>query len=150
MVVVLLMVFGAVSVSFGAWISEENEANYQKLKAEVEEYGGGEGCKWSEDGKKVISGGRICEFQNIIAFFDEIRVMEVKTKKEFDSPFDIALKKVREMPRFKNDSRIYTQAKGAYFKEQAFWEIVWYDWERAKGSMRIDGARRGYWKKLAE
>lgn len=37
-IAMLFMVCGlAVSVSFGAWVSEENEAMYQKLKAEVEE-----------------------------------------------------------------------------------------------------------------
>lgn len=71
----------------------------------------------------------------------------------------MAIKKVREMPRFKNDSAIYSYVKGdvgnnrekAYFRyEEGFWKSVFNEWERTKSDLEIDGARRGYWKKMAE
>ncbi len=147
-IAMLFVVCGlAVSVSFGVDLYG-NEEHYQKLKAEVEEYGDVGKCKWDENGKRIISkdvNGRVCEFQNIIAFFDEIKAMKVEKNE-----LQVAINKVKEMPRFKNDSRIYSKAKGAYFQEKAFWDSVWYDWESAKNKMEMDGARRGYWKKLAE
>ncbi len=137
MVVMLLMVFGAVSVSFGAklWLDEEN---YQKLKAEVEQYGG-EDCKWSEDGKKLISGD-LCEFKKILMFFEEIRAT--------DGEFKEVAKKVKEKPLFKEDYRIRN------FKEwtsnEIWWKSRFSEWEYKKIDLGIDGARRDYWKKMAE
>ena len=182
MVVVLLMVFGAVSVAMGEWIPEADEANYQKLKAEMAEYGNAEECKWSEDGKKLISERseslndlRLCKFQKVVLFFDEIRAIEItkkqasrwgicfgekkwKTCDKYDK-FRVAIKEVREMPLFKNDSIFYARASDSYTgggNLERFWErwIGKYDfdgeWNKIKIEMEIDGARRGYWKKLAE
>lgn len=151
-IAMLFMVCGlVVSVSFGAWIPKNYEENYQKLKAEVEEYGDVGKCKWDEDGKGNHSEGvdwRVCEFQKVLLFFDEIRATEGRDGNYDD--FAKAVKKVREIPLFKNDSGIYSYAKGAYFNEKPFWESVWNNWESAKNKMEMDWARRGYWKKLAE
>ena len=136
----------AFSVSMGAWIPKNYEENYQKLKAEVEEYGGVEDCKWSEDGKLIS--GNLCQYKNVIAFFDEIRATEGRDG-NFDD-FIKAVKKVREIPRFKNDGGIYTYVKGAYFNEKIFWENVFDEWDKTKRQLRMDGFRSGYWKKLAE
>lgn len=159
--VVMLMVFGAVSVGFGVEIPKYHDSNYQKLKAEMEEYDVGRECK---------GGGSLdewCNLKNVIAFFDEIRATEIDVKaikcgteecRKWDA-FYMAIKKVREMPRFKNDSAIYSYVKGdvgnnrekAYFRnEEGFWKSVFNEWERTKSDLEIDGARRGYWKKMAE
>ena len=147
----ILVAFSVVSVSFGAWIPEDDEANYQKLKAEVEMWKGKE-CKYNESGK-LVDGDIMCDAKNVIAFFDEIRATEIKDnelKNKFDSTFDIAVRKVREMPRFKNDSGIYTYARGAYFNKENFWENVWQEWDKTKLNLEIRGIKGEYWKAVAE
>lgn len=103
----LLMIFGAVSVSFGVDLYG-NEELYQKLKAEVEvmvasveksrnividEYSCNNAL-W----KNRSDMERLCELKNVLAFFDELRAMEVE-----NDDLGLAIAKVREMPRFKND-----------------------------------------------
>lgn len=151
-IAMLFIVCGlVVSVSFGVDLLYNSEKNYQKLKAEMEEYDVGRECK----GGGSLDGW--CNLKNVIAFFDEIKATELKDNELKNKitgrtyrPFDVAVEKVREMPRFKNDSGIYSYAKGAYFKEEAFWKSVWHEWEETKSNLEIDGARRGYWKKMAE
>ena len=155
----ILVAIGLVSVSFGAWIPEDDEANYQKLKVEMEEVEQSEYwksddhqviCSWGEDGKMIASNkweisyrNDWCELKNVLAFFDEIRAMEVKTKNRLNSPFLIAIAKVREMPRFKNDDGIYIYVRGgnmdwktkeetAVFNDYAFWERVFEKWKETK------------------
>ena len=155
----ILMTFGLVSVGFGVEIPKYHDSKYQKLKTEMEKYDVGRECK---------GGGSLdkwCNLKNVIAFFDEIRARQVKAdcgKKKFcqkeDREYGIAMKVVREMPRFKNDTSIYAYVRGnrgsigemAYFNKEKFWERVWQEWGKVKSDLEIDGARRGYWKKLAE
>ena len=111
----ILVAFSVVSVSMGAYISEENEANYQKLKAEMEEVESNEywdgtkvTCSWGEDGEVVIGGrGRRnifakdwCGLKNVLAFVDEYRAN--KGKGGIYTYYE-----VEKMPRFKEDSGIY-------------------------------------------
>lgn len=146
--VMLLMAFGLVSVSFGVDLLGEEE-HFEKLKAEVEEYGGEE-CKWSEDGK-IISGD-LCQYKKILMFFDEIRAREVKSCGKWAKTcfaidkFDIAVKEVKEKPLFKNDIKISNYR----WNNSNWWESVFDEWDKTKRQLRMDGARRGYWKKLAE
>lgn len=116
MVVMLLMIFGAVSVSFGVDLYG-NEEPYQKLKAEVEvmvasveksrnividEYSCNNAL-W----KNRSDMERLCELKNVLAFFDEIRITnaEIKNPKGLERLINLkeTLLKVGEMPRFKND-----------------------------------------------
>lgn len=155
MVVVLLMAFGLVSVSFGAWIPEYVEANYQKLKAEVEMWKGKE-CKYNESGE-LVDGDIMCDAKNVIAFFDEIRATEVKgAKTEYDE-ISIAMRKVMEMPRFKEDIGIYahittfygnTQAR--FRDEEGFWENVFNEWKKTKSDLKIRGIKGEYWEAVAK
>lgn len=71
----------------------------------------------------------------------------------------MAIKKVREMPRFKNDSAIYSYVRGdvgnnrerAYFKnEERFWEEVWSEWRDTKHELKIRGIKGEYWKAVAK
>ena len=151
MVVMLLMVFGAVSVSMGAYIPKSYEENYQKLKAEMEEAESSFyerwqiTCSWDEDGKVVIGdrGHNIfvkdwCELKNVLAFFDEIRAMEVKVdKKKGEREFYVAINKVKQMPRFKEDSGIgITQMSINESRftagDNGFWSRVFEKWEEVK------------------
>ena len=167
----ILVAFGLVSVSMGAWIPEKDEANYQKLKAEMAEYDVGRECK----GGGSLDGW--CNLKNVIAFFDEIRASDAqpvcggsgckKSNGDYErkmSALKVAVFKIREMPRFKNDSAIYFYVKRdngwgeanlnnflvPYRGESPFWKEVWREWGEVKSDLEIDGARRGYWKKLAE
>lgn len=134
--IMVLVAFGLVSVSFGVDLYS-NEEPYQKLKAEVEMYDDGKECiKWDYE---------LCHFKNVIAFFDEIRAIE-----DDKDDFHKAVEKVREMPRFKNDSGIYSYVRtsfrgGAVFKEEAFWESVWSKWNRMKIQLESRAAKKGYW-----
>lgn len=152
-IAMLFMVCGlAVSVSFGVDLYGENLENYQKLKAEIEEYAKEYGdvgeCKWDEDKKTFLGENvdwRLCKAQKVVLFFDEIRAMKVKK-----NDLNIAIQKVREMPLFKNDGDIYAYAKNSNLK--IFWEhwMGYGKWDELKRGLRMDGARSGYWKKLAE
>lgn len=108
----ILVAFSVVSVSMGAYISEENEANYQKLKAEMEEVEQSDWmnltCSWDEDGKAIIEGRGSgqgfakdwCGLKNVLAFVDEYRAN--KGKGGIYTYYE-----VEKMPRFKEDSGIY-------------------------------------------
>ncbi len=159
--IMVLVVFGLVSVSMGANIPKSDEENYQKLKAEMEEVEQsgnwdriGATCSWGEDGKVAvignsnlshlygIKGKEWCHLKNVLAFFDEIRAMEVKTKNRLDSSFRIAIAKVREIPRFKEDDNIYISVRGNYknqavFNDYAFWKRVFEKWEELKMELEI-------------
>lgn len=149
----ILMAFGLVSISMGAWIPKDDKENYQKLKAEVEEYD-------LVDFEKRCYTGDLNHIKNVIAFFDEIRAREVKAdcgKKKLcskeDREYGIAMKEVREMPRFKNDGGIYAYVREnrgamhemAYFKNKIFWEDVFNKWDMTKLELESCGAKKGYW-----
>lgn len=117
-IAMLFMVCGlAVSVSFGAWVSEEDEAMYQKLKSEVEEMSMNkynadvnESECFKEDGSptyKEFGGERknrkraiICRYKNVLAFVDEYRANKGKGG-------IYTYNEVERIPRFKEDSSIY-------------------------------------------
>ncbi len=153
---IVLVVFGLISVSFGAWIQPYHESRYQKLKAEVEMWDDKGNCKLREDGTLNTNWG-LCRAKNVLAFFDEIRATEVKGAETEYEEISIAMRKVMEMPRFKNDSGIYAQIitfdgnrKARFRSEEGFWKDIWSEWRYTKSDLELDGARRNYWKKMAE
>lgn len=130
MVVMLLMVFGAISVSFGYDLTQKQEENYQKLKAEMEEVEQSDWmnltCSWDEEGEAIIEGrgsGQSfakdwCGLKNVLAFVDEYRKFDKKELEKELKKFnknarvwgDDVYNKVKQMDRFKNDvySGIYS------------------------------------------
>lgn len=67
----------------------------------------------------------------------------------------LAIAKVREMPRFKEDSGIYsymdeTYKNRAIFKDKAFWKRVFEDWKWAKIEFDISDAIIEVWKQAGE
>ena len=158
----ILVAFSVVSVSMGAYIPKDYEENYQKLKAEMEgvEQSGnwdriGATCSWSEDGKVVViknsnlshlygtKGKEWCHLKNVLAFFDEIRAMEVKVdKKKGEREFYVAINKVKQMPRFKEDYGIgITQMSINESRftagDNGFWNRVFEKWEILKMELEI-------------
>lgn len=155
----ILVAFGFVSVSFGVDLYG-NEENYQKLKAEVEvmvksvEKSGNivideDSCnsRRFERHSELVT---LCYVKNVLAFFDELRAMEVE-----NDDLLLAIAKVREMPRFKEDSGIYsymdeTYKNRAIFKDKAFWKRVFEDWKWAKIEFGISDATIEVWKQAGE
>lgn len=140
----ILMAFGLVSVSFGADLFL-NKKHYQKLKAEVEEYD-------LVDFEKRCYKRDLDHIKNVIAFFDEIRATDVKGAKTEWEEYTIAIRKVMEMPRFRNDSSIYAvittfdgNRKANFRSEEGFWKDVWNKWEMTKLELESCGAKKGYW-----
>lgn len=156
-IAMLFMVCGlAVSVSFGYYMFEDEEANYQKLKAEMEEVESNEywdgtkvTCSWGEDGEVVIGGrGRRdifakgwCGLKNVLAFVDEYRKFDEKELekklKKFNknarvSGYDV-FDELKQMPRFKNDmdSGIYYHRNLSQLLEKALekWKETKLRWD---------------------
>ena len=144
---VVLVAFGLVSVSFGAWIEPYHESRYQKLKTEMEMYD-------LVDFEKRCYTGDLNYIKNVVAFFDEIRATEVKgAKTEYDE-ISIAMRKVMEMPRFKEKSRGIPKSyimtfdgnkKARFRNEEGFWEDVWNKWDFTKIELESCGAKKAYW-----
>ncbi len=101
----ILVAFSAVSVSFGYDLTQKQEENYQKLKAEMEEVEQSDWmnltCSWNEEGEAIIEGrgsGQSfakdwCGLKNVLAFADEYRKFD---KKEIEKE----LKKFNKMRGF--------------------------------------------------
>lgn len=141
---IILMAFGLVSVSFGADLFL-NKKHYQKLKAEMEMYD-------LVDFEKRCNKKDLNHIKNVIAFFDEIRATDVKGAKTEWEEYTMAIRKVMEMPRFKNDGGIYSQIRTFYgnrnanFRsEEGFWKDVWNKWDYIKIELESCGAEKGYW-----
>lgn len=153
----ILMAFGLVSMSFGVDLYS-NEEPYQKLKAEVEMtgkmlYDSGMTSAIVDDNYCTSkNGGRgyngtladFCKIINIVVFFDELRAMEVEKNE-----LQLAVKKVREMPRFKNDSTIYAYTRNGILNPR-FWEFVERDWDMTKVELNVGKALNGVWKRAKE
>lgn len=172
-VMMLLMVFGAVSVGFGVDIMD-NEENYQKLKEEVEvlvaSVKKSRNIVIDEDScnnalwKNRSDMRRLCESMNVLAFFDEIRITnaEIKNPKGLERLINLkeSLLKVGEMPRFKEDSGIYSYVKFVRSGADAmslggkfggnFWESVWQKWKETKIEFGISDATIEVWKQAGE
>lgn len=173
-IAMLFVVCGlAVSVSFGVDIMDNRE-DYQKLKTEVEvlvaSVEKSRNIVIDEDScnnalwKNRSDMERLCELKNVLAFFDEIRITnaEIKNPKGLERLINLkeTLLKVGEMPRFKNDSGIYSYVKfvrsgadamslGGKF-DGNFWEKVWQKWKETKIEFGISDATIEVWKQAGE
>ena len=117
----------------------------EEVKKALKNYQNDAYCEFEESPRDGM-----CEAMNVVAFFDEIKATELKDNELKNKitgrtyrPFDVAVEKVREMPRFKNDGGIYSYAKGAYFKEEIFWENVWSKWKMTKLDIGVGLAKQG-------